>query len=46
LGVEIIPVLREQAACGPKLTIELDHGGVKRVIDSFVAESEDPRPLD
>jgi hypothetical protein len=34
------------ATDGPKLTIEFDHGGVKRVIDSFVVRSEDPRPPD
>jgi hypothetical protein len=33
------------ATDGPKLTIEFDDGGVKRmVLDSFVVRSDEPRP--
>src|SRR5262249_47651572 len=33
------------ATDGPKLTIEFDDGGVKRVVfDSFVVRSDEPRP--
>jgi hypothetical protein len=34
------------ATDGPKLTIAFDHAGVKRVIDSYVVKSEEPRPPD
>jgi len=32
------------ATDGPKLTIEFDDRGMKRVLDSFVIKSDDPRP--
>jgi hypothetical protein len=32
------------AADGPKLTIDFDNGGMKRVVDSFVVRSDEPRP--
>jgi hypothetical protein len=32
------------ATDGPKLTIDFDNGGIKRVVDSFVVRSDEPRP--
>jgi hypothetical protein len=32
------------ATDGPKLTIDFDNGAMKRVVDSFVVRSDEPRP--